>query len=973
MAKKNKKNFWRGMTASMGFITATVCCLGVVANANAGGINNFLGISAATKPSGSGNGEVRFASSYGELNDANLAKLIADEMDYCTKQLEEGSVLLMNNGALPLSSNERKVTLFGRASADIRYRNSNGGGSADPKREINLRTAFERGGFTINETLYNAYAASTTTRNKAGDETADIGEEKKDFYTSAIQASFADYSDAAIVTLSRWGGEGTDMSRKDSEGVSQLALHPSEKDMLNIIKESGKFKKVIVLVNSVYALELSELKDYGVDACIWIGNPGYYGLPGVVNIIKGDANPSGKLVDTYATNSMSSPAMQNYGGDYYTNSNELAAHEGKYAVYAEGIYVGYKYYETRYADCIEGNGNANGSAGTFASEKGWNYAEEVIYPFGYGLSYTTFNQVLDEVKYDASSDKFTASVTVTNTGDVAGKTPVELYVQLPYTAGGVEKSAIQLVAYGKTAELTAGASETVEIEFDRYLMASWDMKAHNGLGGYILDAGTYYFAVGNDSHDALNNVLATKGATGMIDSFGNPVEGNTDCVKTYELSALDDTSYQTSPYTGNEVKNLFDYADANYYYDDPVVTYLTRSDWQGTFPKTVVLTANDKVKKALVTNNYDVKKAKKSLDSVTYEKPANLTLADMWNVDFEDPKWTTFVQQLSIDDLAKLVNEYYGQPSIESIAKPATVTSEGSEGCSMKYLYGDKGIATGYASNTVLAATWNHELQEKYGDFYAEDALFCGVHTVHGPGADTHRSPYSGRNAEYFSEDSIISYYCGREVNNAMAKKGLANNFKHFFLNDQENGRQGISTFSNEQAIREQYLRAFEGGITCDGALAIMTSYNRIGCSYMAADPTVQFNLLRDEWGYKGYTMTDYIQAGEYSVTADALIGGTDIFGGNDRVTEIKQIILRNKATSGEIVEAMQASAHRMLWTYTHTSMMNGLTATYVADDFTPWWQIALIGVEVVFGLVTAGCLAMYVVNAYGKKAKEEI
>ncbi|MBO4989986.1 MAG: glycoside hydrolase family 3 protein [Clostridia bacterium] len=968
--KKTKKNVWRGVAATMGLLTTIAFCGASVANANAGGINNFLGISGATTPSG--DGETRFASSYGELSDENLKKLIADEMDYCAKQLEEGSVLLMNNGALPLSSSERKVTLFGRASADIQYRNSNGGGSADPAREINLKKAMTDAGFTINETLYNAYASSATKRNKAGDETADIGEEKLSFYTDALKATFADYSDAAIVTLSRWGGEGTDMSRKDSEGVSQLALHPSEKDMLNMIKQSGKFKKTIVLVNSVYALELGDLEEYGVDACLWIGNPGYYGLAGVANVLTGKANPSGRLVDTYATNSLSSAAMQNYGGDYYINSSELAAHENKYVVYAEGIYVGYKYYETRYEDCILGRGNANGSAGIYASKGGqWSYADEIAYPFGYGLSYTTFSQTLDSCEYNASSDTFTAKVTVENTGDVAGKTPVELYVQLPYTEGGVEKSAIQLVAYGKTGELAAGASETVEISFNRYLMASYDTSAHGGKGGYILDEGTYYFAVGSDAHDALNNVLKAKGASGMVDPFGNPVSGDPDCVKTYVLSAKDDTSYQKSAYTGNEVANLFDYADANYYYDAPVVTYLTRSDWQGTFPKTVVLTANDKIKAALETHNYDIKKGKKSLESVPYEKPANLTLADMWDVPFEDEKWTTFVQQLSIEDLAKLVNENYGQSSIDSIKKPATVTSEGSEGCSKKYLFGDKGIATGYAANTLLAATWSHEMQEKYGDFYGEDALYCGVHTTHGPGAGTHRSPYSGRNAEYFSEDSVISYYVGMETVTAMAKKGLANNFKHFFLNDQENGRQGIATFSNEQAIREQYLRAYEGGVTGEGGIAMMTSYNRIGCTYMAADPTVQFKLLRDEWGYKGYTMTDYIQAGEYSSTPDAIIGGTDIFGGNDRVTEIKQLVLRNKKTSGDLVEAMQASAHRIFWTYTKTSMMNGLTSNAVMTDFVAWWQYALIGIEAGIALLTAAAVAMYVYTAYFRKEKE--
>ncbi len=968
-----KSNLCRGLTAVLMFLFVISLFGGAVANANAGGINNFLGISAATTPSGEG--ETRFESSYGELSDENLAKLIADEMEFAARETAEGSVLLMNDGALPLGEEERNVTLFGRASADIRYRNSNGGGSADPAREINLKKAFNDAGFTINDTLYNAYAASSTKRVKAGDETADIGEEKLSFYTSELRNTFAKHNDAAIVTLSRWGGEGTDMSLKDSEGVSQLALHPSERDLLTMIRDCGQFDKIIVLINSVYPLELGELADYGVDACLWIGNPGYYGLPGVVDLLTGEANPSGRLVDTYAADADSSASMQNYGTNemVYANSSELAPHEQKYVVYAEGIYVGYKYYETRYADAVMGVGNAQGSAGVYASKGGkWNYADEVVYPFGYGLSYTTFEQTLDSVTYDENEDTFTATVTTTNAeGGVAGKVPVQVYVQLPYVAGGVEKSAIQLIAYDKTDIIQPGESETCKITFDRYLLASYDTDAHDGEGGYILDAGIYYFAVGDDAHDALNNVLAVRGFTGMTDPFGAAAEGDEACVKSLELQERDEDSYLLSPYTEKEVHNLYDFADVNYYYDEPVVTYLSRSDWQGTFPKRANLTANDKVKEALKTSVLDITEGKKPLDQVTYGQPQTLSLSDLWGADFEDGRWTTLVQQLSLEDLALLVNEYYGQDPVNSVSKPATVTSEGSEGVSLNYLFGDKGIATGYAANTVLAATWSHEMQTKHGDFYAEDALYAGVHTMHGPGAGTHRSPYSGRNAEYFSEDAMISYYCGRNMVQAMAAKGLANNFKHFFLNDQENGRQGISTFSNEQAIREIYLRAYEGGLTSEGGLAVMTSYNRIGCIYMAAEPVTQFDLLRGEWGYQGYLMTDYIQAGAYSVTLDALMNGTDIFGGNDRSTEILQLILRNRQTSGELVERMQESAHRILWTYSKTSMMNGLTSGQKFTTFRAWWQNAILGIQIGAGVLTAASAALYVWMQYFKKEGE--
>lgn len=969
-----KTRLWRGMSAVLAFLLIISIFVGQVANQNAGGINNFLGLSANTSVGSGEPGEAIFKSDYGELSDENLAKLIEAEMAYCIEQMEEGAVLLMNNGALPLEAGERSVTLFGRASTDLRYRNTNGGGSADPNREINMKTAFNNAGFTINDTLFDAYANSSTARVKAGDETEDIGEESISFYSDSLRGTFADYSDAAIVVLSRFGGESTDMSRNNVDGVSSLSLQPDEADMLQMINDSGAYDKIIVLLNSVYPMELGWLEEYNVDACLWMGNPGYYGLPGVVNILTGDVNPSGRLVDTYAADSKSSAAMQNFGEFRFANGDSLPTYSNRYVAYAEGIYVGYKYYETRYEDVVLGQGNADGTAGMFASlGEGWNYADEILYPFGYGLSYTTFEQTLDNCEYDAASDSFTAKVTVTNTGDVAGKSVVQVYVQTPYTdydrEHGVEKAAIQLVGFGKTGELEPNGSETVEVTFDRYIFASYDITAHDGAGGYILDAGNYYFAIGDNAHDALNNVLAAKGAAGMFDINGESAEGNAAKTVLYELDSLDDESYLVSRYTDVEVHNLFADADANYYYDDDPVTYLSRNDWQGTWSDGVELSNNAMMTDALVTARYDVGSSSVSLEDVPYGVAAGLTLYDMIGVDYDDPKWITFVQQLSLSDLGALTSENYGQKAIESIGKPPTSTSEGSEGVSLTYAFGDMGIATGYASNNVISASWNVEIQRSYANFVGEDALYAGVHTIHGPGADTHRTPYCGRFAEYFSEDSVISYYVGQTMNNAMAAKGLINNYKHFFLNEQEYDRQGVATFANEQSIREIYLRAYEGGITSDGGLGIMTSYNRIGATYMAAYPNAQFDLLRGEWGYKGYTMTDYIAEGDYSITADTMINGTNIYGGNDRSTSLAQMISRNK--NGELLLAAQESAHSILWTYTNSSMVNMLSPNATYTDFVAWWQYAITGIQIGLGAVTALMLVLYVRSAYFKKRNE--
>lgn len=963
-----KTSLWRGLSAIMAFLLILSIFGGMVANANAGGINNFLGLTGTQVVSG--DTETIYKSEYGELNDENLAKLIADEMDFTTRQLEEGAVLLKNNGALPLEASERKVTLFGRASANIVYKNAAGGPSPDPTRSIDLKAAFNNAGFSINDTLYNAYASSSTARVKTGDEKENIGEENIGFYSANLKNTFADYSDAAIVVLSRYGGESTDLSRKDADGLPNLRLHQSEADLLNMIRESGAFDKIIVLVNSIYPMELGWLDEYEVDACIWIGNPGYYGLPGVVNILTGEANPSGKLVDTYAADSLSSAAMQNFGEYRFENGANLSSLANRYVVYAEGIYVGYKYYETRYEDCILNQGNANGTAGVFASEEGWNYADEMVFPFGYGLSYTTFEQSFDSFDYDAATDSFTTVVQVTNSGNVPGKSVVELYAQSPYTEYDkehlVEKSAVQLVGYGKTELLQPGESEAVTIPVDRYLIASYDKTAHDGKGGYILDAGDYYFAIGDNCHDALNNVLAAKGATGMYDQDGNAVSGSADKVKVYSVAAFDDASYLKSVYTDTEVHNLFTDVDANYFYDDAPVTYLSRQDWQGTWSDGVTLSSNAKLEKALITANYSSEGATK-LSSEDYGQDAGLILYDMIGVDYDDPKWETFVKQLSLADLGTVTSENYGQPPIESIHKPATATSEGPEGVSRTYLYGDKGNATGYASGTVTAATWSHKMQSDFGRYYGEDALFAGVHAVNGHGANTHRTPYGGRAAEYYSEDGVMSYYTAANVLNAMSEKGLISNIKHFFLNDQEYDRQGIATFANEQAIREIYLRAFEHAVTGDGARGMMTSYNRIGTTYCAANPVVQFDLLRGEWGYKGYLITDYIAEGEYAVTADTMINGTNIYGGNDRSKSLQQLISRNK--DGDMLKAAQESAHHILWAYANSSMVNYMSPNVTYTDFVAWWQYVITALQILFAVLTLGAVTLYVKNAYlGKK-----
>ena len=971
--KSKKINVWRGLSAVAIFLFCIVIFATIVANANAGSINNALGINASGVASGEGN--TYYESDYGKLSDENLEKLIADETDYTTRQLEEGSVLLENNGALPLDpETETNMTLFGRASYDVVYKSICGGSTPDPARQVTMKAAFEKAGFKVNEKLYDAYASSSTARVKSGDETEDIGEEDIGFYTSELRGTFSEYNDVAVVVLSRKGGEGSDISIKDVDGVPGLSLHKSETDMLEMVRDGG-FDKIVVLLNSVYPLEVGSLASYGVDAVLWIGNPGYYGLNGVVNVLTGKAVPSGHLVDTYAENSFSSAAMQNFGKNYFTDRSGLDAFQDQYVVYAEGIYVGYKYYETRYEDAVLGNGNADGSAGVFASDGNkWNYADEVIYPFGYGLSYTTFSHALDSVTYVPETDSFDISVTVTNTGDVySGKDAVEVYVQTPYTdydiRHKVEKSAVQLAAYAKTGVIEPGKSETVKLTFDRYLMASYDSENEKG---YILDDGTYYFAVGNDVHDALNNILAAKGADGMYDADGDPADGNTACVQTYVLDEFDNTSYNISPYgTDNEVTNLFDFVDVNDWYDDDVFTYITRNDWQGTWSDGAEITASDKMKQALVKNSYARESGKTPLSECTYDDPKGIQFYEMIGLDFDDPKWDTFVKQLSLADLGRLLSENYGQKKIDTINNKDMMASEGPEGLGQNYAYGKKAQCTSYCALPVLAATWNSEMQYDFGNYYGEDALYANVQAVNGPGADIHRTPYGGRAAEYFSECGLMTYYVAGHVMEAMTAKGLQANIKHFVMNEQEWQRQGIATFAKEQCMREIYLRGFEGALTWGNATCLMTSYNRLGCTYAAANSVLQIDLLRGEWGFEGYIKTDHISESDYSTTPDTLINGNNLYGGTDRSTKVQQVIARNK--DGDMLLAAQDSAHRILWAYANSAYSNGFAEGVTFSSVIGWWQIVFVLLCVLFGLLAAAAVTVYALKTYRKNKAEEV
>ena len=952
-------NLWRGLSAALALLLCLTSFGTQLAFTREGDVNLFLD---TRPPVIAGTDDTTyFKSDYAtkdEMLDAQKAYLIQCQT--------EGSVLLRNeNGALPLGQNA-SVTLFGYAAATPVYH----GGSGGPANAgINLYDALKAEGVAVNEAVYNAITSTPSNRTKTGL----IGEIPASAY-QGTESSFDSYADAAIYVVSRFGGEEGDLNhglqgdwQEGPQGIRELALHPEELDTIKLIQDSGKFGKLIVVVNSGYAMELQEMIDLGVDAILWVGYPGSYGMIGVAQMLTGKADPSGRNVITYAANSLSSAAMQNAGD--FTFSNLTGLYKNKYLVYSEGIYVGYKYYETRYQDQVLGINNADSAKGVYASQNGaWNYADEMVYTFGEGRSYADFTQELLSVEWNRDTHIVTAQVKVTNNGapNYSGKSKdvVQLYVQLPYEAGQAEKSAIQIADFEKTSALAAGESETITLTFSDYIFAAYDSNAVNGAdasrkGCYVFDAGDYYFTIGSGAHDALNNVLAARGVTGMFDAEGNPVEGEPGKVQKINLAETDNQTYAVSPQTGEVVSNLFEDRDINYFIPG-AVTYMTRSDWN-TFPETVTsLTATPEIQNLMENFQYEKPADAPDISVYKHKQQNGITFIDMKDVPFDDPKWDEFIDQLTVGELAQIVGDKMGLDSVESVAMPAYSGGDGPDG------YQAGGVL--YNAEMLCAGTFSKEMLRLRGDFFGEDSLHLGFRQTYSPGGNIHRTPYSGRNFEYYSEDALLSYLCGEVQTKAMAEKGCAGMFKHFCGNDQETNRHGVASFMTEQTYREVCLKGFEGGLSKDHSLGTMTAYNRIGCIPTASDYATMTQVLRNEWGFTGINMTDSSKdSASYMGTADALTAGTTQFNNDPgRVPEASNLLTKNR--DGFIWGKLRDVAKYFLYTMVHSNLINGLAPEIEVADFTPWWQPALICLNAVVAVLYVSATVTFLIVAYRKK-----
>ena len=910
------------------------------------------------------------------------------------KQVEaEGAALLTNdNAALPLEVGA-KVSLFSTSSVNIVY-GGTGSANVDTTKCDDLKTALEKADFEVNETLWNFYkegdaaiytredAGATAQDSAAADDAmssygkAEIVEAPWNIYTEDVLKSVESYGDAAIVVLSRIGGEGADcyFDHTLGDGKNYLALNQDEKDMMagiKKLKDEGKVDKIIALINTSNALQVDFLKDneYGVDAALWIGGVGATGINAVAEILNGTINPSGSLVDTYCYDNYSSPAMKNFSTVVYEgDTTKIPGHADTYMIYQEGIYVGYKYYETRYEDYVMGSGNAGQ----------YTYSDDVAFPFGYGLSYTPFKYSDMKLAYDAATTTYTIKVKVTNTGDVAGKETVQIYVSSPYTdydiANKVEKASVSLVGFDKTQILKPGESETLTIDVDGDYVASYDAY---GAGTYILDAGDYYFTAATDAHNAVNNVLAAKGFTPSSTAKRMDAAGDASLVATWNNPKLDTTTYAVSD-AGVEIKNQLNDSDPNLNENvGQKVTYLTRNDWEGTMPsleKTIKIALNDYLVQALQDQQY------KTDPNATAEMPTlgadnGLKLYDMIGLDYDDPKWDTLLDQLTFDEMVSLIGDsFHWTMPILSVQAPGTRDENGPQGLTVA-LFGSKlGVeTTALTSEDVLAATFNKELAYEIGNIVGNDCLDAKVSFLYGPGANTHRTPYGGRNFEYYSEDGYLSSEIGKWEVKGIEEKGVFVVMKHFALNDSEQDRIGLGAWLNEQAAREIYLRAFQGALedSQGSGNGVMMAYTRWGARWSGANAGLIKGIMNGEWNCNGLQITDNV--------LNSMVNGIDgVMNGTTTYDSMLAFMITGNGGLAQYSEdpvavtAMREACHHNLYAIANSQAMNGIGPNTTIKETEP----IVIGIcrimTIVFWTLFAVSLVFWILKVRAFKKTED-
>lgn len=772
-----------------------------------------------------------------------------------TEEVESEAVILLKNegSALPLGT-DSKVNVFGSTAGNNFSFGGTGSGAGDESKNVGFYQGLENAGIQANPTLKAFYDANA----KSSQQQAlglvgtdwNLYELPQSDYDQSLIDDAKSYSDTAVVVFTRKGGEGYDLpiDMADYEGSeaghSYLQLTPNEEALLDMAEKN--FGRVVVVLNSPNPMELGRMDDEAVDAVLWVGTPGATGCNAIGKVLAGEVNPSGKTVDTFAYDLKSAPSYYNAGDFSYSNTIEAGnaaifagtgdAATGNlpnyYVNYAEGIYVGYRYYETAAADGFI------------------DYDSTVQYPFGYGLSYTTFDQKLDDVTDDGKT--ITATVTVTNTGSVAGKQVVEIYAAAPYTKGGIEKSSVVLAGFDKTKLLEPGESQTLEVSFAREDLASYDYTGVKAEGGaYVLEAGDYGIQLQTDSH----NVVDKK--TIHVDS---------DVI-------YDDAHDGKRESDHVEAKNRFDAAGS-----DADLTYVSRADWAGTMPTERTPVSSEASEKILDALNNKEPLDNSETEDITFGAKNGLKLSDMRGLDYDDPQWDKLLDQVTLDEMKILVgNAGWMTAGVKSVDKPALVECDGPNG--INNIIG-RVNGTQLTGQSNLGYTWNTELAARVGELFGQEAKALNIAGVYAPAADMHRSAFGGRNYEYVSEDALLTGKIVAAEAKAIQGQGVYCYLKHFAVNDQETHRAdsgGLVTWLNEQSLREIYLRPFEICVKEAGNTGMMSSYNRIGATPVAESKELLTDVLRGEWGFQGAVITDCTMAADTSDVNYSVRAGNDL------------------------------------------------------------------------------------------------
>lgn len=992
----------------------------------------------------------------------------------------EGAVLLKNdNNALPLAKGS-KVSVFGEACSDPFY-GASGSGGINTKEAIDWFDAFAGvhmdtvnpnkkvtgdAYLNVNPKLKESYSVwcapakgggwgAPTVTSEYGGSSSQSKVKIGDVPWNVIQESeggqnIAQYGDAAIMIIKRTGGEGYDLPATSTEtkgdysmdptlaapndGINgdYLQLNANEKSILeglNAMKKEGKVKKIVLILNMASTIQLDFLKDnsLGVDACVWAGSVGEVGTVAVTKLLTGEANFSGGLSTTLWYDNLSNPANTNFtDNNYYFNyanykdfgfaemNGSYQSSFTSYMVYQEGMYLGYKYTETRYEDYVTGVANVGD----------YQYGKTVAYPFGYGLSYTNFEFSNQKVVKDGKTYK--VSVDVKNTGSVAGKTPVQIYVSKPYgeyeVKNQIQVPSVELVDFGKTSTLAPGKSETVTVNVDEKWLTTYDTF---GAGTYVLTEGTYYLTAAQNAHDAVNNILAKKGMTPSNTSGRMDAEGNVNMVYQFR-NGLDTKTYSYSSATGNPILNQFGFADINTYEGkgNNNVKYVDRANWDGTVhlsTRDASGRLNKPYEKLNMTqqmandlrDQMDLEKLmvndpeRNTVDYPTYGAQNGLTLLDLMDEPYESQTWDLLLDQLTWDETVDLLsNGRHKSVFVGSVNKPGSGDENGPNGFNATYKKKSAGSAyagptnplaercndpdlesgfttTGFSSNGILAATYNKDLALRIGEQIGEEGLWAGISGWLGTGLNIQRSPYAGRTAEYFSEDAMLTGYVAGGMTRGAQNKGINCFIKHCAINESETARHGVACWMTEQTMRENYLRAFEMAIEEGGATSVMTSFSRMGCTAVANCVVFSQKFLRGECGLPGILETDCAgdmtdgSHGEAYVSriANVYIGATDLneynyavtvpdyTGGKYYYADFAPTSAGGNGGYGRLGQQMRESAHRILYTVLHSNAMNGYSSNMKITRITPPWVNLVNGVDIALGCLLGLSVLWYVVD----------